>query len=187
MQYSEDAITVLRMLKPKSTRVFVVGRGQFILRTKVKCQQEVRTPRILIDTGAQPNLVRKGLFPSSFFKESPHPLSLTAANGGPVSGGKKQIILTLSFLNQTSGELVAFRGNFYEADIPLDIILSHGWMGKNKLVPFPEFSELGLRKGDQIQMLQPIPPQEKSLSHNSFKISSRVEQQFFDYVSAETE
>ena len=72
-------------LKRRRGRVFFVGRGQFILRTKVNCQHEVRTPRIPIDTGAQHNLVRKGLFPSSFFKESPHPLSLTAANEGPVS------------------------------------------------------------------------------------------------------
>jgi hypothetical protein len=45
---------------------------------------------------------------------------------------------------------------FYEAEISTDIILSNGWMAANKLVPLPEWNQLGLRSGNDIFALSTI-------------------------------
>lgn len=165
-----------------------MGAGQFVIKTKVTCQTEEKNAKILIDTGAQPNLVRKNLFSPHLFKNSLHPLTLSAANGGRVEGGQKEIILTLTFRNLTSGENMSFRGLFFEADIPLDMILSHGWMGKNKLVPVPEFTQLALRRGDQLQMLQPFPAiLEKQIHTRPLTLTPTCRELFCGHVPIETE
>ena len=60
--------------------VNVVGKKQFLIETRVSSKDEVKYPKILIDTGAQPNLVREGLFPKHLFHASSRPLHLQAAN-----------------------------------------------------------------------------------------------------------
>ena len=57
-----------------------LGKRQFLIETLVSSKGENKYPRILIDTGAQPNLVREGLFPKHLFHSSPKPLNLRAAN-----------------------------------------------------------------------------------------------------------
>ena len=120
-----------------------VGKKQFLIQTLVSSKGEERYPQILIDTGAQPNLVRKGLFPSYLFHSSMKPLQLRAANQKRIHGGKEVVPLTFTFHNSSLGKDLHFKGLFYEADIPVDIICSNGWMGENKIIPLPEFSQLG--------------------------------------------
>ena len=59
--------------------------------------------KILIDTGAEENLVRKGFFPDEYFYSPARPLSFVTANGQPLSGGKKVIDLTLAFREVVGG------------------------------------------------------------------------------------
>ncbi len=47
-------------------------------------------------------------------------------------------------------------GVFYEANIPVDIIWSHGWMAEHKITAFKEFSQLGIRKGREMQFPPPL-------------------------------
>ena len=57
--------------------------------------------KVLIDSGAEANLVRYDLFPKSTLKPSPSPLTLVTANGELMGGGRKEITLTLQLLYST--------------------------------------------------------------------------------------
>ena len=135
------------------TCINMVGEKQFIVETLVCCRKEQIYPKILVDTGAQPNLVKKGLFPPHLFKRAQIPLSLSAANSGRVDGGQLVILLTTFFKNTYTGETKSFHGFFSEADIPIDIILSNGWLANNQIIPLPEKTQLGLRNGREIHTL----------------------------------
>ena len=133
-----------------------MGKRQFLIETLVSSKGDIRYPKILIDTGAQPNLVREGLFPKHFFHSSPKPLNLQAANQKRIDGGTHVIPLTFHFQNPHFGTKIVFKGLFYEANIPIDIIWSNGWMGENKTIPLPEFSQLGVRDNNDIFVLTPM-------------------------------
>ena len=66
------------------------------------------------------------------------------------------IPLTFKFRNSVNNRFVLFHGLFFEAEISTDIILSNGWMGANKLIPLPEWNQLGLRSGSDIFALTAI-------------------------------
>ena len=146
-----------------------VGKKQFIVRTLVFSKTDSILPQILVDTGAQPNLVRKGLSPPHLFRRSTHPLHLSAANSGTVDGGRFVILLTLCFQNNTTGKKMSFRGLFYEADIPMDIILSNGWMARNKIIPIPELTQLGVRHGNEIHLLSSLAQESANQSPTSLE------------------
>jgi hypothetical protein len=90
------------------------------------------------------------------FQKSPKPLNLCAANQKRIEGGKQIIPLTFHFQNPHLGTKVTLKGLFYEAEIPVDIIWSYGWMAENKIIPLPEFSQLGVRENNDIFVLEPI-------------------------------
>jgi len=52
---------------------------------------------ILIDTGAQVNLIRPDLFPSEDYVLSAKPISIRTADGSPMMGGAREISLDLLF------------------------------------------------------------------------------------------
>ena len=72
------------------------GRRQFLVETLVVASRGEKICQILIDTGAQPNLVRTGRFPKRLFKKSSNPLNLKAANQQKILGGH-HIIFCASF------------------------------------------------------------------------------------------
>ena len=53
--------------------------------------------RVLIDTGAEVNLIKLGVLPSSYLQPSTHPLALVTANGFRMKGGKHEATLELEF------------------------------------------------------------------------------------------
>jgi hypothetical protein len=138
------------------SKVGGAGQKQFLIETFV-CTKEggESFPQILVDTGAQPNLVRKGLFPRHLFRRSSNPLNLMAANQKRIDGGTHTTLLTLMFRHPQTRKLLKFRGSFYEAEISVDIVLSNSWMAENKIVPLPEFNQLGFRDGSEIICLSP--------------------------------
>ena len=129
--------------------------GQLIISTRV-CSNfgEEIFPRILVDTGAQPNLVKEGLFAHNSFFKATKPLQLVGANKKPIFGGRRMIKLHFTFRNPQTRKAMRFSGLFYEAEI----ILSNGWMAENKLLPVPEFKKLAVRDDCKIQILEPLPP-----------------------------
>ena len=108
---------------------------------------ENRRVRVLIDTGASVNLVRKGLFPESDFIPDKNPMQLSTANGQLLDGGQCTIKLRMTF-GQDNGRIVQpwrVWGEFYEADTRADMILSYPWLGANHLAVIPEYGCLALR------------------------------------------
>ena len=91
---------------------------------------------------------------------------MRAANQRRIEDGTHVIPLTFHFANPQLGTKVAFKGLFYEADIPVDVIWSNGWMGENKIIPLPEFSQLGVRNDNDIFVLSPKTKKMRSLGEN---------------------
>ena len=92
---------------------------------------------ILIDTGAQANLIRMGVT-TNVLVHSAKPLILFTANGARMAGGVKEVTLDLLFGARayTSGAKlpdVVVPARFHEADIQVDAILSYPWLRENRL------------------------------------------------------
>ena len=97
--------------------------------------------RALVDTGAQVNLVRNGLFSCDEFQRANSPLTLVAANGQVLEGGKSTIELRMKFyqsseVTEVQSE-VELDGEFFEANIGIDAILSYPWCKKHHLAGVP--------------------------------------------------
>ena len=91
-------------------------------------EREIRQIKALIDTGAEANLVRQGLFSRNLFVPARNPVRLVAANGQRLGGGEYTIDLELGF-NMIDGTVVGgtkveYAATCYEADIAIDMILS---------------------------------------------------------------
>ena len=92
---------------------------------------------ILIDTGAQANLIRTGVT-TNILVHSAKPLILFTANGARMAGGVKEVTLDLLFGARayTTGAKLAdmvVPARFHEADIQVDAILSYPWLRENRL------------------------------------------------------
>ena len=90
------------MLGPSLTRAYHVGRGnddlQLLLQATIQLKNgQKRDISILVDTGAQTNLIREGVVPSYLTKVSQRPFELVAANGHPIPGGDRETRVTLFF------------------------------------------------------------------------------------------
>ena len=104
--------------------------------------------KILIDSGAEENLVRKGFFPDEYFYSPTRTLNFVMANGQPLAGGKRVLDLSLAFREVVGGYEMPmeryFQATFYEADIRVDAILSYTWLRENNLGLFPHHKALSL-------------------------------------------
>ena len=109
---------------------------------------------MLIDTGASVNLVRKGLFPESYFLPAKNPVQLTTANGQLLCGGNMAIKLRLTF-GKVNGRAVQpwkVWGEFFEAETRADMILGYPWLAENQLAVIPKFGCMALMR-DDLQMV----------------------------------
>jgi len=105
---------------------------------------------VLVDTGAEANLVRKGLLSDSLMRNAREPLSFVTASGQPLEGGKRTAKLTLFFEQVVSRQKLpnarSLQANFYEAEIGVDAILSFSWMAIHKIGVFPHHQALALEE-----------------------------------------
>jgi hypothetical protein len=87
---------------------------------------------VLVDTGAEINLIKRGLFPQHFFNYAKRPANLVAANGTILEGGTQEILLHFELRQFRDGQLLPktlkCQANFYEADIQVDAILGYPWL-----------------------------------------------------------
>ena len=87
---------------------------------------------ILLDTGAQTNLIRTHVVPDRYLRESKTPLGLKTVSGASLCGGTKEVTAMLKF--QGHSERGREEPNwteeavFYEAEIHCDAILGFPWM-----------------------------------------------------------
>ena len=119
--------------------------------------------KILIDTGAQANLIKRDLIPESVLTPAISPLTLVAANGTMLGGGTSVGELLLSF-KQVQEEVllpdkVQYKVEFYVADIHLDAILGFPWLKANGLGFFPHYRALAREHPSQV-LLYGISPKD---------------------------
>ena len=141
-----------RMLKPtcgyQTNQIRKVGKkNQLLMLVPVILPDEtVRKLKILVDTGAEANIVKFGLLPDNLFQKTNKPLYFCTANGQPLNGGKRIIKLRLCFQKivkgQSEQEFFWSNGDFFEGDIKVDAILSYEWLLKNEVGIFPHHGAL---------------------------------------------
>ena len=145
-----------RMVKKKypitGVRKFSKDR-QLLIRTKVELSNgEERKMDILVDTGAEANLIRQGLVDDHLMYSAKDPLKFETANGQSLAGGSRCTEVKLKL--QTEGNEVfqigsmEFDVEFYEANIKVDAILSYPWLAQAKLGIFPHHRALVLDNPD---------------------------------------
>ena len=111
---------------------------------------------VLVDTGAEANLTRVGLFPNHLTRAAEIPLKFVTANGQGLVGGQTCVDLVLEFTQVVDGRVLPDpcrrKASFYEADIRVDAILSFPWMLHNKIGVFPHRHAMAL-EGSQLTWL----------------------------------
>ena len=109
-----------------------------LVRTK---SGDSRRVQVLVDTGAEVNLVRRGLFSEDDAHPAKFPVLLETVSGEPIGGGDMLLTLTFDLIAQDCGSdgtyLHAIVDDFYLADITCDVILSHDMLCAKALVPVP--------------------------------------------------
>ena len=96
---------------------------------------------VLVDTGAQVDLIRRGLVPEHLTEAVTVLLRLVMANTQPMKGGKREARLDLIFMGfvEDTKKRVEVREPtvLYEADITEDVILSYSWLGARNFDVYP--------------------------------------------------
>ena len=103
--------------------------------------------RALVDTGAQVNLLGRGLR-DHLMVPSKEPLQLVTADGRRVGGGDIGLSLTMFFKvqNGTGSETDGwrFQWRFHDADIEHDMILENPWLQEHKVAVLAGEDALGV-------------------------------------------
>ena len=116
--------------------------------------------QVLVDTGAQANLVRTSLIPTKFLRRARDPLQLLSANGEVIPGGDRETTLRIYF-EKVPKEIQDQKprhvtGVFHVANIAVDAILSYPWLRDAKIGIFPHLDSLAIPHHEQT-LLQPLP------------------------------
>ena len=76
------------------------------------------------------------------------PVRLVAANGLPLSGGSRSTALDISFVQVREHEILPdaciIHGEFYEADIDVDAIISYPWLSGQSVGVYPHLCALSI-------------------------------------------
>ena len=94
--------------------------------------------KALVDTGAEVNLVRRGLLPTDCFRISKTPVRFLAANLTTIPGGRQEVecILQATGVDLDTGRStkVEFPMTCYDADMGMvDLIMSYEWMVEHQV------------------------------------------------------
>jgi len=104
--------------------------------------------KCLVDTGAEANLIKKGLVPQHMTHAARKKLDLIAVNGQRLEGGTRTANLELAFNMQRGGknikEKALFNVMFWEAQIDCDCILAFPWFAENKIGIYPHLKARGV-------------------------------------------
>ena len=96
---------------------------------------------VLVDTGAQVNLIRRGITFPQFLIPVKRPLKIAMASQAIMAGGEREVycLLTLMGKEIDVGEdrTLEVPTIFYEADIGVDAILSYEWLAMYDFVVNP--------------------------------------------------
>ena len=124
-------------------------KRQLHLKVRVRCGKKDVMADVLVDTGAQVRLVRKGHISEEFLKPSQRPVRWKVANGEIISGGTHEATIGMEFLEHDRlnppdlSKRIILSGNFYAADISdLDIIMGYDFMVSNAIGALPHRATL---------------------------------------------
>ena len=102
-----------------------------------------RKMKVLIDTGAQVNLVKTGLVP---MREARRPVSFETADGSPMNGGEELTRLQLRLYNRDgladADRMMDLTDDFFNADIQYDLILSYPTLSEHRMGVLPHRNAL---------------------------------------------
>ena len=131
------------VLELHAVRVVQTPQGdqrQLHLKVRVRCGQEELSVDVLVDTGAQVSLVRRGLFKEESLQPSRGPVRLKVANGEIMGGGTHEATLSIEFWEHERlncpdlARRSTLSGNFYVADITdWDMIMGYDFMVGNAI------------------------------------------------------
>ena len=105
--------------------------AQLLLRVNAKLPDgEKKTLLALVDTGAQVNLFRSGIFTDWQMRPAQNPIKLITVDGTRLSGGSREISLDIEFGVEGDRKRSTWRENawFIEGDIQVDLILGYPWL-----------------------------------------------------------
>ena len=107
--------------------------------------------RALIDTGAQVNLVRKGVFDKIEFSWARERLFLVTANGQPMEGGESLVDSDVVLRRETDYGVdeVMVSAEFYEADIRDEAISGCPWLMERGIGVYPADECLFVKTGEK--------------------------------------
>ena len=142
------------VLELHAVRVVHTPQGderQLHLKVRVWCGQE----ELVVDTGPQVSLVRRGLFQEESLQPSRRPVRLKMANGEIMRGGTREATISMEFweherLNRPDlAKRSTLSGNFYVADITdWDMIMGYDFMVGNAIGAPPHRATL-VREDDE--------------------------------------
>ena len=128
---------------------------QLHLKVRVRCGQKELVVDVLVDTGAQVSLVRRGLFKEESLQPSRRPVRLKVANGGIMGGGTHEATISMEFweherLNRPDlAKRSTLSGNFYVAHITdWNTIMGYDFMVANAIGALPQRATL-VREDDE--------------------------------------
>ena len=94
----------------------------------------VNVVKALIDTGAEVNIIKRGIFEPLCFQPARKRLSLVTADGTVMEGGKQEVQVEIRLrLDQGGRSHWQATTFFYEADIGVDAIIGYPWLAANRL------------------------------------------------------
>ena len=122
---------------------------QLHLIVRVRCGQEELVVDVLVDTGAQVSLVRRGLFREEYLQPSRRPVCLKVANGEIMGGGTDEATISMDIweherLNRPDlPKRSILSENFYAANITeSDMMMGYDFMVGNAIGALPHRATL---------------------------------------------
>ena len=126
------------------------GSRQLTLRTKVKAcwaeSEQEKTVTVLVDTGAQVNLVNRGIFKEDAFEVAKKEVELRSIAGEKIQGGERVATIKVALEAKdwkTSKQWQQYLGGeFYLADIGVDMVVGWPLLHGHQLAVVPHRQQL---------------------------------------------